>query len=98
MNLKEQYRKEQNKDVYAGRTGEKYPIYSTEYVEWLEKKCTIADVMFELPDYMEVRKRIKHVVENSFEDYETVEKREYTLGFNACYNWLKIKFMQRKGN
>jgi len=53
---------------------------------------------FELPDTKEIESRLKHVVDESFEDYEVVEKREYSLGFRACFNWLKIKQMKSKGN
>ena len=64
----------------------------------LKEQLNLGGVMFELPSTKEIKDRIKHVIENSFEDNETIEKREYTLGFNACFNWLKIKQMKTKGN
>jgi len=63
-----------------------------------QKQLTIPRVMFELPDTKEIESRLKHVVDESFEDYEVVEKREYSLGFRACFNWLKINQLKSKGN
>jgi len=62
------------------------------------KQSKLFGVRFELPDTKEIESRLKHVVDESFEDYEVVEKREYSLGFRACFNWLKIKQMKSKGN
>jgi len=62
------------------------------------EQLTLTDVRFELPDTKEIESRLKHVVDESFEDFEVVEKREYSLGFRACFNWLKIKQMKSKGN
>lgn len=64
----------------------------------LTEQLRIGSVMFELPETKEVETRLKHVVDKSFEDYEAVEKMEYSLGFRACFNWLKIKQMKSKGN
>jgi hypothetical protein len=43
MDLKQNYRKETNLEVYAG-TSEKYPSYSDKYVEWLEEQLRIGVV------------------------------------------------------
>jgi len=63
----------------------------------LKQQLSLNGVVASLPTTKEIESRIKHVVENSFEDYEAVEKREYSLGFRACFNWLKIKQMKNKG-
>jgi uncharacterized protein (UPF0254 family) len=71
---------------------------STENIyEILKEQLILSDVVASLPTTKEIESRIKHVIENSFEDYEVVEKREYSLGFRACFNWLKIKQMKNKG-
>ena len=64
----------------------------------LKEQLILSGVRFELPGTKEIESRLKHVVDESFEDYEVVEKREYSLGFRACFNWLKIKQMKSKGN
>ena len=63
----------------------------------LKEKLTLTDVVASLPEPKEIESRLNHVVNESFEDNEVVEKREYSLGFRACYNWLKIKQMKSKG-
>lgn len=55
-------------------------------------------VRFKLPDMNELESRLKKVVDKGFKHNEVVEKREYSLGFRACFNWLKIKQMKSKGN
>ena len=79
------------------RLSREYTLLHQDYREAIRKQLTLPDVRFELPDTKEVETRLKHVVDESFEDYEVVEKREYSLGFRACFNWLKIKQMQTKG-
>ena len=64
----------------------------------IAEQLILSGVRFELPGTKEIESRLKHVVDESFEDYEVVEKREYSLGFRACFNWLKIKQMKSKGN
>jgi hypothetical protein len=66
--------------------------------QYHKEQLTLTDVRFELPDTKEIESRLKHVVDEIFEDFEVVEKREYSLGFRACFNWLKIKQMKSKGN
>jgi hypothetical protein len=58
------------------------------------EQLTLNVVVASLPSTKEIESRLKHVVDESFEDFEVVEKREYSLGFRACYNWLKIKQMK----
>ena len=55
--------------------------------------CVVAS----LPTTNEAKLKLKQAVENSFKDNEVVEKREYSLGFRHCYNWLKIEQMKSKG-
>lgn len=65
------------------------------YIDELEKQLTLTDVVASFPSTKEIESRLKQVVDESFEDFEVVEKREYSLGFRACYNWLKIKQMKK---
>ena len=97
MDLETKFKKVTGFDAYADNDL-RPKVPSDYYVEWLEEQLTISGVRFELPDTKEIEFRLKHVVDESFEDYEVVEKREYSLGFRACFNWLKIKQMKSKGN
>ena len=65
-------------------------------IELLEA-FSLHGVVASLPTTNEAKLKLKQAVENSFKDNEVVEKREYSLGFRHCYNWLKIEQMKSKG-
>ena len=69
--------------------------FVSKYVE--AKKLNLHAVVASLPTTNEAKLKLKRAVENSFKDNEVVEKREYSLGFRHCYNWLKIEQMKSKG-
>ena len=62
-----------------------------------KQQLILNGVVASLPTTNEAKLKLKQAVENSFKDNEVVEKREYSLGFRHCYNWLKIEQMKSKG-
>lgn len=60
----------------------------------LQKQSILSEVGVMLPTTEETELRLKQVIDKGFKENEVVEKREYSLGFRACYNWLKIKQMK----
>jgi hypothetical protein len=84
--------------MYNNLGDEAHRDFEEFYKKEVTEQLILSGVGFELPDIKEINSRIKLVVENSFEDYEVIEKREYSSGFKACFNWLKIKQMKSKGN
>ena len=61
------------------------------------KQSSLNGVVASLPTTNEAKLKLKQAVENIFKDNEIVEKRQYSLGFRHCYNWLKIEQIKSKG-
>ena len=58
-----------------------------------EKQLKLCEVGVTLPTKEEINIRLKTVVEQVFEENQTIEKKEYSSGFISCYYWLKIRQM-----
>ena len=69
--------------------------YNTEKIAMLyhNKQLKLCEVGVTLPTTEEIEIRLKKVVEKGFKGNEKIAKRDYSLGFRACYFWLKIRHM-----
>jgi len=81
--------------------GEKNTMYASSYAKY-HIFCDIIEriealilpvVGVTLPTKEEINIRLKTVVEQVFEENQTIEKKEYSSGFISCYYWLKIRQM-----
>jgi len=50
-----------------------------------------------LPTITERELEIKKIIDKDFEEFETISKIDYTLGFRKCYRWIK-QTIEEKGN
>ena len=67
------------------------------FKEAINKAFSLNGVVASLPTTNEAKLKLKQSVQNIFKDNEIVEKRQYSLGFRHCYNWLKIEQIKSKG-
>lgn len=98
MNIQDKMQEIHHKYGVTEKANYEIQLFVEALLKEQKEQLILSGVRFELPDTKEIESRLKHVVDESFEDYEVVEKREYSLGFRACFNWLKIKQMKSKGN
>ena len=91
LRLKKQFRGETNLDVFVWDENNNV-AFTEAYVNWLEKQCTIADVVKPLPSKEDAVAEGYRIAKDAGYNYRRVLKEPdhdiYYSGWMDCHDWM----------